>query len=581
MPNSLCNVYVKPLTYTHERSPMTFLKRKLLAGLAFASLTSGLVALPAQALPAVPQLSFTQQSDMGTVLSSITTGSGDNIKVFTINGDYAVSMETALPDGVKVTQLDIGSCLAMDITVDSTYLWVLCQDMSGQRILLSSITTVSNAALTKSSFSVPSTAYSYSSCNLSEIFSDGTYVGVSDSRAHVYQLEANFTSGLNPTMAPIDSRGFPSFNCYQYIQPLVVADKTYNVYFDYHYTGRLIIVKMSSQWAELSDPAVYGTDVFRSVSINSGQLWAYQARQDKALRYDPSDLSIAPFVDQLSETAIYDMAFDGTNVWTTRDDNDTFPADVRSASTGLITANSNLSGPSLVVRFGSKIYAVAAGAWYSATAPVASAAPGLPTGLTISVNNGTATLKWSAPANHGATAIKRYDVRVTNGFGPTVGTCSTKALTCSVDISSQGYGKVFRANVSATNTSGTSDSALSTNYAIAGEQTLFADTSGVLTMAQKTTISNWLKGVCTRTACLSYPITVTGYTDASASGALAAQQSRARANAVAAYIRYMLGTRVAQFSMRIDVRIGGATNVWDKTSLAGNRRVMLSFVPVS
>jgi len=72
---------------------------------------------------------------------------------------------------------------------------------------------------------------------------------------------------------------------------------------------------------------------------------------------------------------------------------------------------------------------------------------------------------------------------------------------------------------------------------------------------------------------------ITGYTDASVSGAAATRQCMARASAVANYLTSIIPAGLPNKPRFIAVS-GGATNRWDKKNPAGNRRVDFSVVPV-
>jgi len=559
---------------------MQFLKRQLLVVVATATAMLGLVIVPASATP--PALEFQTQDDMGQVINSVSIGTGVNTKIFAVSPTYALKMETpVLNAGTNDTSVNTQGCEVMDLTVDATYLWLLCMDMSGRRILLSSITTTSNAANTIDTFTVPSNAYGYNSCRMSDIFSDGTYVDVEASSGQLYQMDAGFTAGGTPTMAAIQSRGFElGQSCYHTIRPMVVGSTTYNFYYNQQ-SGRLNPILIQAQWTEMLPGVSYdGNYLFSSVSIMGEQMWAFQLNADKALHFDPSDITAPPVVVSFGTNDIYGVAFDGTELWTTRNSQTTI-CDARSVNTGNVLASAtNCSDPNPIVRWGDLVYGVLdTGVWVAVRVPAQPTVPGPPTGLTISVNDGMATMKWVAPADHGATPLTGYVARVIYGNSQMAGTCQTTTLTCSVNVGSLGYGSVMTARVAARNSAGASEETFSINYGMAGNQVVFPDTSGVLGAAQKATLQRWIKGFCPNNHCSGLTFNITGYTDNSVSGAVATQQCNARSMAVRGYLISLMPGIAGVNARSYTTVVGGATNKWDKNTLAGNRRVVISVKP--
>ncbi len=558
---------------------MQLIKRRAVTVLIATSALLGLVAVPANAL--APQISFGAQDDMGTVQSAVSIGVGIATKVFTINGDSAVVMETPVPGiGTRDTLLDTNECTAVDISLDATNLWILCADQTGRRILLSSITNENEAANTIDSFNINSVSTTNDpSCHLSEIYSDGVYVGVSDFDGTAHQGSATFAHGTSPTLDDIGSMSFPLFSCRQdLIRPLVVGSTTYNVYFEKQ-TSTFSTVTMENQWAQVERPITYNSsNEFDSVSVGGGQLWAHPTSSDKALHYDPANTSAAPTATNLSTSQIKGVVFDGYNIWSGY----TFGpglADPRNATTGTVVAWTDLPSPSLVVRWNSLTYAIAGNKWYSATMAIdAATAPGGPQAVSVAVNGGKATITWKAPADHGTAAISKYTGEIIYGSNQTAGRCEVKVLRCTIDVSRLPVATFLFARVTATSPDGSSRPTNATRMGVTGDLVVFPDTSGKLAASQVAALKTWMRDVCGATTCLDYSFNVTGYTDLSVSGVTATQQCNARAAAVTNFLTSLIPAGAKKKPKFYSVS-GGATKMWDKVNAAGNRRVWLSIGP--
>jgi outer membrane protein OmpA-like peptidoglycan-associated protein len=559
---------------------MQFIKKRVLSLVLAISAVLGFAVVPAQAM--APQITFTEQIDMGTVKSAVSIGVGVAAKVFAINGDSAVVMETPVSGlGTQDTLVDTDGCTAVDISLDATYLWALCADMTGRRIVLSSITTINEAANTIDSFNINSVSNTNDpTCHLSEIYSDGTYIGVSDNDGTAHQGSATFAHGTTPTLDDIGSMSFPLFSCRQdLIRPLVVGSTTYNIYFE-KATGAFTTVSMEDQWAQVNARTVYNSsNQFDSVSVGGGQLWAHPTSTSTALHYDPSNLSKAPTATDLSTNQIKGIAFDGFNIWSGY----TFGpglADARNATSGAVVAWTDLPSPSLVVRWGTLTYAIAGTKWYSATMSInASTPPSRPQAVSVAVNNGIATITWKAPIDHGSAAISKYTGELMYGANQTAGRCEVVVLHCTIDVSRLPVATFLMARVTATSSAGNSTVAHATQMGVTGDLVVFPDTSGKLAASQTAALRTWMKDICGATTCLDYSFNVTGYTDTSVSGASATQQSNARATVVVNFLTSLIPAS-AKKKPKFFAVSGGATTMWDKKNPAGNRRVWISLRPM-
>ena len=558
---------------------MRVLKGQIFTGLAIVVMAATVTVAPVRAV--APQVTFADQP-MGGVLHSLTVGSGNSTKVFVINSSNGVMMETGdSATGAIHTSVDTDGCDPMDISVDATYLWVLCADKSGRRIVLSSITTVSDAVNTIDSFNIPSVSMPASQrCHHSEIFSDGTYVGVSDFDGTALQGSATFAHGTTPTLSDIGSMSFPLFSCNQdLIKPLVIGSTTYNFYLE-KLTGVFANVSMENQWAQIDVRVSYDSNnLYDSMSVGGGQLWVHPTNSDKALRFNPANLASAPTTVTFNTSQINAVYYDGYNLWTTSSVGAGF-ADARNASTGAVVAFTNLQNPALVVRWFTTAYGVSFGAWRSATMVInTSSAPGSPTTVRARVNGDFATVTWKAPSDHGSAPITTYNVRLVYGSNKTAGECHVTKLRCKIDVSALPVATSLMTSVSATNSVGTSDPTYATRLAVTGDLVLFPDTSGTLNASQKDALSKWMKDVCKGNRCLTYTFDVVGYTDLSATGAVATQQCTARANAVVNYLKSIIPAGAGKNKPKFVAASGGATKMWDKKNPAGNRRVTLALQP--
>ncbi|MFP5445738.1 MAG: fibronectin type III domain-containing protein, partial [Betaproteobacteria bacterium] len=91
----------------------------------------------------------------------------------------------------------------------------------------------------------------------------------------------------------------------------------------------------------------------------------------------------------------------------------------------------------------------------------AAVAPDAPTGLTAVAGNGAATLSWTAPANHGGSAILSYTVTGTPAGGGTAAGCPATAPATTCTVSGLSNGVAYNFTVTATNAVGTSSASTS------------------------------------------------------------------------------------------------------------------------
>ena len=101
--------------------------------------------------------------------------------------------------------------------------------------------------------------------------------------------------------------------------------------------------------------------------------------------------------------------------------------------------------------------AVGTGAASALSAAVTPATvPGAPTGVTATRGNASATVRWTAPASNGGSAITGYSVRVINAAGTQVGALRPAAAAAtSLVVTGLTNGQAYRFSVTATNAVGT------------------------------------------------------------------------------------------------------------------------------
>ena len=129
--------------------------------------------------------------------------------------------------------------------------------------------------------------------------------------------------------------------------------------------------------------------------------------------------------------------------------------------------------------------AVGTGAASALSAAVTPATvPGAPTGVNATRGNASATVRWTAPASNGGSAITGYSVRVINAAGTQVGALRPAAAAArSLVVTGLTNGQAYRFSVTATNAVGTgAASALSaavTPATVPGAPVIGTATAGV------------------------------------------------------------------------------------------------------
>ncbi len=209
-----------------------------------------------------------------------------------------------------------------------------------------------------------------------------------------------------------------------------------------------------------------------------------------------------------------------------------------------------------------------------ATPPVG--APSTPRNVTIAVNNPTAVIAWLAPADAGTSPITGYTASLKYGNMQRL-TCKTTTTSCKFDIAFLGFLSTISAEVYATNAVGDSDPTAPGLFSNTSGRVIFPGTAS-LTLGQKNLLKSYFKNICSTAMCMPVQINVTGYTDLSATGSAGAQQSLARAQLVANYLKSLIPASAGANKPTFVAVAGGATNRWDKRSAAANRRVVFGLL---